>query len=147
MTQLLLGEAKLPLNKILEIGTGSGYQAAILSYVSQQVFSIERHEFLYQKAKKTLSTLGYQDITLKHGDGYEGWKEQMPFDGIIITAAPSEIPQTLLEQLSENNGRMVVPVGGKLSQELQLIIRKGKKEYIIKNIEPVRFVPMLPGKK
>lgn len=147
MTQLLLGEKKLPLNKILEIGTGSGYQAAILSHLSQHVFSIERHELLYTKTKKTLSSLGYQNIVLKHGDGFEGWKEHAPFDGIIITAAPSEVPQTLLDQLSENNGRMVVPAGGKLSQDLQLIIRKSKTEYIVNHIEPVRFVPMLPGKK
>lgn len=147
MTQLLLDEKKLPLNKILEIGTGSGYQAAVLSYVSRQVYSIERHELLYLNAKEKLSNLGYPNVMLKHGDGFEGWKEHAPFDGIMITAAPSEIPQTLLEQLSENNGRMVVPVGNKLSQELQLIIRKSKKEYVIQNIEPVLFVPMLPGKK
>lgn len=147
MTQLLVGESKLPINKILEIGTGSGYQAAILSHLSKHVFSIERHELLYTKTKKTLSSLGYQNIVLKHGDGFEGWKEHAPFDGIIITAAPSEVPQTLLAQLSENNGRMVVPVGGKLSQDLQLIVRKGKTEYVVKHIELVRFVPMLPGKK
>jgi len=144
MTQLLIGESHLPLSKVLEIGTGSGYQAAVLSQFATKVYTIERYEFLYTKAKTLLSSMGYQHIFLKHDDGFKGWKEEAPFDAIIVTAAPSSIPIDLLNQLSDN-GRMVIPVGGKFSQELQLIIRSGKEEYQIKNIEPVRFVPMLPG--
>jgi protein-L-isoaspartate(D-aspartate) O-methyltransferase len=146
MTQLLMGESKLPLPKILEIGTGSGYQAAVLSQLAKQVYSIERHEVLFLKAQKILSDLGYENIFLKHDDGFKGWKEHAPYDAIIVTAAPSEIPIDLLNQLSENQGRMVVPVGGRVNQELQLIIRKSKEEYVVKNIEPVKFVPMLSGK-
>lgn len=147
MTELLIGERALPLSKILEIGTGSGYQAAILSQLATQIYSIERHDLLYKKSKKILSDLHYQNIKLKHGDGFKGWQEYAPYDGIMITAAPSEIPVALLNQLSENNGRMVILVGNKLNQELKLIIRQGKQEYEIKNIERVKFVPMLPGKK
>jgi protein-L-isoaspartate(D-aspartate) O-methyltransferase len=146
MTQLLIGESSLPLSKILEIGTGSGYQAAILSQFATQVYSIERYDFLYKKSKTLLSSMGYENIKLKHGDGFKGWKEHAPFDAIIVTAAPSTIPVDLLDQLSENNGRMVIPVGDKTNQELQLIIRH-KEECQIKNIEAVRFVPMLSGKK
>ncbi len=147
MTELLIGERALPLSKILEIGTGSGYQAAILSQLATQIYTIERHDLLYKKSKKLFSELNYQNIHLKHDDGFKGWQAHAPYDGIIVTAAPSEIPLALLNQLSENHGRMVIPVGNKLNQELKLIIRKDPQKYDIKNIESVKFVPMLSGKK
>jgi protein-L-isoaspartate(D-aspartate) O-methyltransferase len=125
--------------KVLEIGTGSGYQAAILGELAKEVYTIEIIESLASMAKKRLSELGYQNIKVKAGDGYLGWPEAGPFDAIIITAAPDHIPKPLIEQLKEG-GRMVVPVGT-YTQELKKIIkRSGKIEAA--DIIPVVFVPM-----
>jgi protein-L-isoaspartate(D-aspartate) O-methyltransferase len=125
---------------VLEIGTGSGYQASILSQLVSKCYSIEVVEELADKSKKTLSDLGYDNVTVKWGDGYQGWPEHAPFDAIIVTAAPEEIPEKLIEQL-KTGGKMVIPVG-KFYQELLLITKK-EKGFKQKQIIPVRFVPMI----
>jgi protein-L-isoaspartate(D-aspartate) O-methyltransferase len=125
--------------KVLEIGTGSGYQAAILAELAKEVYSIEIIETLASMAKNRLLELGYQNIKVKAGDGYLGWPEVSPFDAIIITCAPDHIPKPLTEQLKEG-GRMVVPVGT-YAQELKKIVkRSGKTETT--DVIPVVFVPM-----
>jgi protein-L-isoaspartate(D-aspartate) O-methyltransferase len=125
--------------KVLEIGTGSGYQAAILGELAKEVYSIEIIETLASVANNRLSELGYQNIKVKAGDGYLGWPEVAPFDAIIITCAPDHIPKPLIEQLKEG-GRMVVPVGT-YTQELKKIIKRlGKMETT--DVIPVVFVPM-----
>jgi protein-L-isoaspartate(D-aspartate) O-methyltransferase len=136
MTELLELKGE---EKVLEIGTGSGYQAAILGELVKEVYTIEIIETLASMAKKRLSGLGYKNIKVKAGDGYLGWPEAAPFDAIIITAAPDHIPKPLIEQLKEG-GRMIVPVGT-YTQELKKIIkRSGKIETT--DIIPVVFVPM-----
>lgn len=125
--------------KVLEVGTGSGYQAAILAELTKEVYTIEIIEALASSAKNLLLQLGYQNIHVKAGDGYLGWPEVAPFDAIIVTCAPDHIPKPLLEQLKEE-GRMVVPVGA-YSQELKKIVkRSGRIET--SDIIPVIFVPM-----
>jgi protein-L-isoaspartate(D-aspartate) O-methyltransferase len=136
MTELLELQGE---EKVLEIGTGSGYQAAILAELAKEVYSIEIIESLAAMAKKRLSELGYQNIHVKAGDGYLGWPEVAPFDAIIVTAAPDHIPKPLVEQLKDG-GRMVVPVGI-YTQELKKIVKKsGKIETT--DVIPVVFVPM-----
>jgi protein-L-isoaspartate(D-aspartate) O-methyltransferase len=125
-------------SKVLEVGTGSGYQAAILSTLADSVFSIEIIPGLATAADSILKELNYK-VEVKCGDGYRGWPEHAPFDAIIVTAAPEKIPQPLIEQLAEN-GRLVIPVGS-YYQELKLI-RKIDGKLIETNIAPVRFVPM-----
>lgn len=130
--------------RVLEIGTGSGYQAAILAEICDSVYTIEIIEELGRTARKRLKQLGYNNIKVKIGDGYKGWKEYSPFDAIIVTAAPPQIPAALKHQLAEN-GRMVIPVGDR-RQELKLLKKqdgKLKEESII----PVRFVPMIHGEE
>lgn len=126
--------------KVLEIGTGSGYQAAILSQLVDTCYSIEVVETLAKKASKTLNELGYHNLVVKWGDGYQGWTEHAPFDRIIITAAPETVPEKLVEQLSVG-GRMVLPVGSHF-QEL-ILITKNRKGIQQQKIIPVRFVPMI----
>jgi protein-L-isoaspartate(D-aspartate) O-methyltransferase len=126
-------------DRVLEIGTGSGYHAAVLSRVAGEVYTIEIIEELGRQAAETLDALGYRNVHVRVGDGYKGWPEHAPFDAIILTAAPTSIPQPLLDQLKVG-GRMVVPVGSFL-QDLQLITRTP--EGIEKRtVAPVRFVPM-----
>jgi protein-L-isoaspartate(D-aspartate) O-methyltransferase len=125
--------------KVLEIGTGSGYQAAILAELAKEVYTIEIIEPLASTARERLSELAYQNVKVKAGDGYLGWPEAAPFDAIIVTAAPDHIPKPLTDQLREG-GRMVVPVGT-YTQELKKIVkRSGKMETI--DVIPVLFVPM-----
>ncbi|MCK4632441.1 MAG: protein-L-isoaspartate(D-aspartate) O-methyltransferase, partial [candidate division Zixibacteria bacterium] len=124
--------------KVLEIGTGSGYQAAILAELADQVFTIEIIELLAHRADSLLEALGYENITVRAGDGYIGWESEAPFDAIIVTAAPPRIPPPLLEQLAEG-GRMVIPVGTNY-QEL-LLVEKIDGKITKKSIIPVRFVP------
>ncbi|MBI2266357.1 MAG: protein-L-isoaspartate(D-aspartate) O-methyltransferase [Armatimonadetes bacterium] len=131
--------------RILEIGTGSGYQAAILGKLAKEVFTIEILEPLAREASALLLKLGYTNIHTKVGDGYKGWEEHAPFDAIIVTAAPLEIPQKLVEQLKDG-GRMVLPLGDGWAQDLILLTKQGKetKKEVITN---VRFVPMIKGVK
>jgi protein-L-isoaspartate(D-aspartate) O-methyltransferase len=126
-------------DKVLEIGTGSGYQAAVLSEIVDSVYTIEIVDVLAKSASKTLARLGYDNVFVKGGDGYKGWPEHAPFDDIIITAAPTKIPQPLLEQLKVG-GLMILPLGD-YSQELVLIEKK-EDGYDEKKLLPVRFVPM-----
>jgi protein-L-isoaspartate(D-aspartate) O-methyltransferase len=125
--------------KVLEIGTGSGYQAAILGELAKEVYTIEIIPELARRARQTLGELGYKNIQVKTGNGYLGWPEHAPFDAIIVTAAPDEVPPALVEQLALN-GKMVIPVGT-LYQEM-VIITKTEKGLIEKRTIPVRFVPM-----
>jgi protein-L-isoaspartate(D-aspartate) O-methyltransferase len=126
--------------KVLEIGTGSGYQAAILAELAKEVYTIEILEPLAERSKKLLKELGYENIKVKHGDGFLGWPEYAPFDAIIVTCAPEEVPLALLEQLAEG-GRLVIPVGTRWQELKQLKKIEGK--IVSKSIIPVRFVPML----
>ncbi len=127
--------------KVLEIGTGSGYQAAILGEIAGEVYSIEIVEPLAVRSSQLINRLGYTNVYCKTGDGYLGWKEHAPFDAIIVTCAPSEIPGPLKEQLSEG-GRMIIPVGGQFVQELVLLTkRNGKIKQ--RSVASVLFVPML----
>lgn len=126
--------------KVLEIGTGSGYQAAVLAELAQEVYTIEILPELANQAQKLLDELGYKNIKVKCADGYLGWPEFAPFDAIIVTCAPEEIPQALIEQLAEG-GRMVIPVGTAY-QELRLLVKtQGRIKQT--GIIPVRFVPMI----
>ena len=131
-------------DRVLEIGTGSGYQAAILAEIAKEVYSIEIIPELAEEAKAKLEELGYRNVTVKHGDGYQGWPEHEPFDAIIVTAAPPKIPQKLVDQLKVG-GRMIVPVG-EYYQEL-VLITKTDKGVDKKSMIPVRFVPMVKGSK
>src|SRR3990172_7501770 len=121
MTEILLEGG--PLKKVLEIGTGCGYQAAVLARLVEQVYTVERVETLINQARRRFQELGLRNIRVRHGDGNDGWAQYAPYDGIIVTAAPAEIPQTLLEQLALN-GRLIVPVGAAGQQRLTLFIRK-----------------------
>lgn len=135
---------KLKLNKdmkVLEIGTGSGYQAAILAEICKSVYSIEIIAELANRAKTILDTLNYTNIHIKIGDGYKGWKKYAPYDAIIVTCAPNNIPNALKKQLSEG-GKMIIPVGGSIAQELILLEKKNGK-LLKKFVAPVRFVPMV----
>ena len=128
-------------DKVLEIGTGSGYQAAILGELCDSVYTIEIVEVLGKQAAKLLDDLGYDNIQVMVGDGYKGWPEYAPFDAIIVTCSPTEVPKPLQEQLAEG-GRMVIPVGERYAQELVLLTKRGgklRKDHIL----PVRFVPMV----
>ncbi|MFP4025557.1 MAG: protein-L-isoaspartate(D-aspartate) O-methyltransferase [Thiohalospira sp.] len=127
--------------KVLEIGTGSGYQSAILAEIVNEVYTIEIIESLGKKAENLLSGLGYKNIHVKIGDGYKGWPEKAPFDAIIVTCAPTDVPKPLEEQLKEG-GKMIIPVGGSIVQELALLEKKGGK-LKKKIVAPVRFVPMV----
>ncbi len=129
-----------PDDKVLEIGTGCGYQAAILGEIAKEVYSIEIIPELAARARQTLSQLGYENIEVKTGDGYQGWVEHAPYDAIIVTAAPEKIPQALIEQLA-TNGKMVIPVGGGWHQDI-IVLTKTEDRIIKEKTIPVRFVPM-----
>jgi protein-L-isoaspartate(D-aspartate) O-methyltransferase len=131
---------------VLEIGTGSGYQAAVLAEVAKQVYSIEVIESLGRSAAARLAELGFRNVEVRIGEGYQGWPEKAPFDGILVTAAAPQVPPALLAQLKPG-GRMVIPVGesGGL-QYLKLLTKRADGGYDEKRVLPVRFVPMVPGK-
>ncbi len=138
MTELL--ELK-PGDRVLEIGTGSGYQAAVLASIVKEVYTIEIARPLAERAGKLLAELGYKNVTVKAGDGYQGWKEHAPFDAIIITAAPERIPSPLIEQLREG-GRLVVPLGETHSFQTLTLATKRNGRIDLQEIVPVSFVPM-----
>jgi protein-L-isoaspartate(D-aspartate) O-methyltransferase len=129
-----------PDNRVLEVGTGSGYQAAILAELVADVYTIEIVEPLAKNAEATLQRLGYKNVHVKVGDGYKGWPEEGPFDAIIVTCAPDHVPQQLTDQLKDG-GRMIIPVGERFAQELYLL---DKKDGRLREsaVLPVRFVPM-----
>jgi protein-L-isoaspartate(D-aspartate) O-methyltransferase len=129
-----------PQDRVLEIGTGSGYQAAVLAELAREVYSIEIVEPLGKEAAARLKDLGYERVNLRIGDGYRGWPEAAPFDAIIVTAAPDHVPPALVEQLRKG-GRMVLPVG-RFAQDL-LRLRRTAKGVVQENLLPVRFVPMV----
>lgn len=139
MTRLLAPDKE---SKVLEIGTGSGYQTAFLAEFAGQVYSIERFEELSKKAQERLASLGYENIFYKIGDGSEGWPDQAPFDRIIVTAAAGKEPIDLLEQLAEN-GKLLAPVGPPNSQELLLFIKDQEGKISKENHGRVRFVEMV----
>jgi|TARA_B100002003_G_C14104473_1_gene531249 protein-L-isoaspartate(D-aspartate) O-methyltransferase len=130
-------------HKVLEIGTGSGYQAAILGELAKHVFTIEIIPELAEGAKNILNHLSYKNITVRAGDGYKGWPEEAPFERIMVTAAPTEIPQTLIDQLAPG-GRMILPVGAQFLVQYLWVIEKDDQGTVTKEkILPVRFVPMV----
>ncbi len=139
MTQLIEPDAD---DIVLEVGTGSGYQAAILAELVAHVYSIEIIEALATRAKSDLARLGYKNITTRLGDGYYGWKEHGPFDAIVVTAAASHVPPPLIEQLKPG-GRMVIPVGGRFMTQTLLLLEKTDEEQVItRQFGAVRFVPL-----
>ena len=138
MTEALDLEAD---DNVLEIGTGSGYQSAVLAEIVKKVYTIEIVESLAEEAEQRLNRLGYNNIQVKCGDGYEGWQRYAPYDAIIITAAPPRVPTPLKEQLAEG-GRMIIPIGaGQWNQEL-LLLEKKEGQILRRQLLPVRFVPM-----
>ncbi|MCF8358520.1 MAG: protein-L-isoaspartate(D-aspartate) O-methyltransferase [Prolixibacteraceae bacterium] len=134
-----------PGEKILEIGTGSGYQAAILAEMDAEVFTIEIFKSLSERAQKTIERLGYKSVHFKIGDGYKGWPEKAPFDAIIVTCSPEEIPPPLVSQLADG-GRMIIPVGETHSIQYLVLATKMAGEIKKQKVMPVRFVPMINKK-
>jgi protein-L-isoaspartate(D-aspartate) O-methyltransferase len=128
--------------KVLEIGTGSGYQAAILSRIASRVFSVERIPELARRARRVLDSLGYNNVNIRLSDGTFGWEEEAPFDGIIVTAGAPSIPQKYKEQLAVG-GRLVIPVGSKGSQVLKRVTRRGKTDFGEEDLLDCRFVPLV----
>lgn len=143
MTEVLLAGG--PLCKVLEVGTGSGYQTAILLALVEDVYSVERIEPLHKLARRRLQDLGHRHFWLKLSDGNWGWSEHAPYDGILVAAAPDAIPMALCEQLAPG-GRMVIPIGEKQVQELVLVTR-GSEGFVMEQLGPVNFVPLVrePG--
>lgn len=140
MTQLL--ELKGD-EKVLEIGTGSGYQAAVLAEIVKEVYTVEIYESLSKKSEKLLIDLGYRNIKFKIGDGYYGWEEYAPYDAIIVTCAPDHVPPPLLQQIKDDEGRIVIPVGGIWMVQTLMKIEKTGGKIKSKGIIGVRFVPMI----
>jgi len=130
--------------KVLEIGAGSGYQAAILSLLAREVFTVERIPQLAEKARERLSELGYRNVHIRVGDGYEGWPEHAPYDAIIVTCAAEEIPPPLIEQLADG-GRMVIPLGESGWSQRLVLVRKRGAELEQREIAGVVFVPLVRG--
>ena len=141
MTELLLAGG--PLDKVMEIGTGSGYQTSVLAQLVERVFSVERIQSLQDRAKERLLELNLRNVVFRWGDGWEGWPALAPYNGIIVTAAAAQVPQALLDQLAPG-GRMVIPVGSGDEQQLMLIVREGS-GFSRQVLDPVRFVPLLNG--
>ncbi len=142
MTEALLADG--PFDRVLEVGTGSGYQTAVLARLVDKVYTVERISGLLNKARKILGEIGYRNIHFKHSDGGMGWEERAPFDAIIVTASPRVIPDALIEQLAPE-GRMLLPVGESRSQDL-VMVRKSGDEIEQTVLETVKFVPLLAGK-
>ncbi|HEX7034812.1 MAG TPA: protein-L-isoaspartate(D-aspartate) O-methyltransferase [Pseudomonadales bacterium] len=145
MTQALLSS---PRSRVLEVGTGSGYQTAVLASLRplvRRVFTVERLKDLVERAEQRLYAMGSRSVRFRHGDGYDGWPEESPFDGILVTAAPPEVPQALLDQLAPG-GRLVVPVGAEGAQELRIYDRTDD-GIRMETLEYVRFVPLVKGRR
>ncbi|MGH8280576.1 MAG: protein-L-isoaspartate(D-aspartate) O-methyltransferase [Gammaproteobacteria bacterium] len=142
MTEALI-EDGIP-DTVLEVGTGCGYQTLILAKLVERVYSVERLALLQQRARQTLSRLKLRNVRFRHADGGWGWPKHAPYDGILVTAAPEDVPPALLEQLAVG-GRMVIPVGGQDGQELLLVTRQDEKKYARKVLDRVSFVPLIEG--
>lgn len=142
MTELIISRG-VP-DKVLEVGTGSGYQAAILSQLVPQVYSVERIVALQKRARERYHTLRINNIALKHSDGSWGWPQYGPYPAIMVTAAPEQVPEALLEQLAVG-GIMVIPVGGQRGGQRLLLITREAGGYVQEELDPVRFVPLLNG--
>ncbi len=142
MTELLLANG--PRERVLEVGTGSGYQTAILAQLVERVFSVERIRPLQEKARQRLRQLGLNNVQLRHADGGMGWKDRGPYDGILSTAAPAQVPNELLEQLAVG-GRLVIPIGPQGKQQALYVFDKTEEGIQEQVIEPVLFVPLLSG--
>lgn len=146
MSELVMGEHRR-LEKVLEIGTGSGYQAAVLANLGDQVFTVERIESLHKIAKQRFMNIGYLNVQSRHGDGYEGWPEHRPYDAIVVTAAAPEVPEALKLQLADG-GRMIIPVSDASTEQQQLIlVKRHGNTFEQERLDAVVFVPMLKGKK
>lgn len=131
------------LGKVLEIGTGCGYQTAVLAPFAQHIYSLERIQPLVRRARENLSALNISNVSLRHADGWHGWRSQAPFAAILVAAAPEEIPQSLLDQLDEG-GRLVIPIGLRGRQSLVMVTRDGD-EFRRRELAPVSFVPFIAG--
>jgi protein-L-isoaspartate(D-aspartate) O-methyltransferase len=142
MTEALLTDGEL--RHVLEVGTGSGYQCAVLAELVPEVYSVERIKVLYSRARNILNELGYQRVRLAHLDGSEGWPQYAPYDAILVTARAETVPETLCEQLAPG-GRLIMPVGTQGRQELHLLRREGQ-GYETENLGGVSFVPLLGNK-
>ena len=140
MTELLI-EDRNP-ERVLEIGSGSGYQSAVLAGLVGEVFALERIKPLLQAARKRMRQLKLRNVQMRHGDGYDGWASQAPFDGILSAAAPENVPVLLLDQLAPG-GRLVMPVGGQ--DQTLVVIERTENGFERRDVEPVRFVPLVPG--
>jgi len=143
MTEVLLEQGQL--KKVLEVGTGSGYQAAILSQLVGTVYTVERIKNLLDKARHRFRALEYRNLQTRHSDGSWGWATNGPYEAIIVTAAPSSVPEPLLEQLTIG-GRMIVPVGNQQRQQMLTVITRTKSGYERRELSDVKFVPFLTGK-
>jgi protein-L-isoaspartate(D-aspartate) O-methyltransferase len=132
-----------PTDRVLEIGTGSGYQSAVLSRLAQSVYTVEIVPELAQSAVKRLAEMGYRNITVREGNGYEGWANEAPFDRIILTAAAKDIPAALLDQLA-SSGRLVAPVGTGFYQKLTVVDKSRTGPMRVRSVGDVGFVPMVP---
>ncbi len=143
MTEALLEQG--PVKKLLEVGTGCGYQTAVVAPLVGYVFGIERITALLQKARQTLFEIGIRNARFRHGDGWQGWQEEAPFDGILVAAAPETVPQALFEQLADG-GRLIIPVGGRNGQELLRFTRQKNGKILREVLGLVSFVPLLEGK-
>jgi len=143
MTEALIADRELPIPKVLEIGTGCGYQTAVLAGFARHIFGVERINALIRPSRHRLRLLKINNVSLRHGDGFEGWRSQAPFQGILVAAAPGAVPDALLQQLDEG-GRLVIPVGASGRQELLRITRKGE-DFERELLAPVSFVPLLAG--
>ena len=142
MTELLRIDRR---HEVLEIGTGSGYQAAVLATLSDHVYSIEIVQQLAERARRTLAELGFETVHLRTGDGYQGWLEHAPYDRIILTAAPPELPQALADQLAAG-GRLLAPIGSRPNNQSLDLVTKDRDGRVRRRSQlPVRFVPMVPG--
>jgi protein-L-isoaspartate(D-aspartate) O-methyltransferase len=130
-----------PTDRVYEVGTGSGYQASILSRLVKEVYSVEIHRPLGERAAAVIKSLGYDNIHTRIGDGYEGWPEAAPFDAVIVTCAPEKIPAPLVEQLKEG-GRMVIPIGDRYIQMVYLKVKRDGKMVDVRELKPTLFVPM-----
>jgi len=141
MTELLLETGA---QRVLEVGTGSGYQSAVLAHLVEEVFSVERIEPLLTQARLRFAALGYRNIHLRHADGGWGWPEEAPFDAIMVTAAAETVPEALLQQLGQQ-GRLVLPVGSQHGEQVLMLLNKDEQGIHRQVLEAVKFVPLLEG--